>query len=96
MTDNEQIITELVKRARKAQAQVENYTQEQIDNLCRSVAWQTYCEANIKVCAEIAVEETGMGNIPDKILKHNSSIRNSLIFTLISPKNSYLLSKKNI
>jgi sulfoacetaldehyde dehydrogenase len=82
MMENEQIIRELVKRARTAQAQVENYTQEQIDNLCRSVAWQTYCDENIKVCAEIAVEETGMGNIPDKILKHQVKVLGSLLESL--------------
>ncbi|NQU39846.1 MAG: hypothetical protein HQ523_07830 [Lentisphaerae bacterium] len=27
-------------------------SQEQVDDLCRSVAWQTYCDENIKVCAE--------------------------------------------
>jgi sulfoacetaldehyde dehydrogenase len=82
MTDNEQIIKDLVKRARAAQAQVENYTQEQIDDVCRSVAWQTYCDANIKVCAETAVEETGMGNVADKIMKHQVKILGSLIESL--------------
>ena len=57
-------------RARAAQAQVADYSQEQIDDICRSVAWQTYCDENIKVCAETAVEETGMGNVADKISKH--------------------------
>lgn len=82
MTENEQIISELVKRARIAQAQVENYTQEQIDNVCKSVAWQTYCDANIKACAEAAVEETGMGNVPDKILKHQVKVLGSLLESL--------------
>lgn len=82
MTNNEQIIKELVDRARIAQAQVENYTQEQIDNVCKSVAWQTYCDENIKVCAESAVEETGMGNVPDKILKHQVKVLGSLIESL--------------
>jgi sulfoacetaldehyde dehydrogenase len=82
MTENEQIIGELVKRARIAQAQVENYTQEQIDNVCRSVAWQTYCDANIKVCAETAVEETGMGNVADKITKHKVKVLGSLLESL--------------
>ena len=79
MTENEQIIKELVRRARVAQAQVENYTQEQIDNVCRSVAWQTYCDENIKVCAESAVEETGMGNVADKITKHKNKVLGSLL-----------------
>ncbi len=82
MTDNELIIKDLVDRARIAQAQIENYTQEQIDNVCRSVAWQTYCDENIKVCAESAVEETGMGNVPDKLMKHKNKVLGSLLESL--------------
>jgi len=82
MAENEQIISELVNRARIAQAQVENYTQEQIDNVCKSVAWQTYCDDNIRVCAASAVEETGMGNISDKILKHKVKVLGSLLESL--------------
>lgn len=82
MAENEQIISELVRRARVAQAQVADYTQKQIDDVCRSVAWQTYCDANIKVCAETAVEETSMGNVADKITKHKVKVLGSLIESL--------------
>lgn len=82
MSDTEQIIDGLVKRARIAQAQVADYTQEQIDDLCRSVAWQTYCDENIKVCAETAVSETGMGNVADKITKHKVKVLGSLLESL--------------
>ncbi|MCF7848817.1 MAG: aldehyde dehydrogenase family protein, partial [Kiritimatiellales bacterium] len=82
MSDCEQIIGELVGRARAAQAQVADYTQKQIDDLCRSVAWETYCDENIKVCAETAVDETGMGNVADKITKHKVKVMGSLIESL--------------
>ena len=68
MQDDQSLIAELVTRGRVDQEQVADYSQEQIDDLCRSVAWQTYCDENIKVCAETAVEETGMGNVADKVI----------------------------
>jgi acyl-CoA reductase-like NAD-dependent aldehyde dehydrogenase len=82
MSNDEQIISEIVSRARIAQAKVANYTQEQIDDVCRSVAWQTYCDENIKVCAETAVSETGMGNVADKITKHKVKVLGSLLESL--------------
>jgi len=71
---NEEIIGGLLARAGKAQAQIENYTQEQIDDVCLSVAWQVYNDANIHECAKIAVEETGMGRYEDKITKHKVKV----------------------
>ena len=40
--DNEKIIAELIAKARTAQAQVADYTQDQIDEVVLSVAWQTF------------------------------------------------------
>lgn len=74
MSEDEKIISELVSRARAAQKQIENYTQEQIDDLCLAVAWQVYKDDNIAACARIAVEETGMGVYEDKITKHKVKI----------------------
>lgn len=68
------MIAELVSRARKAQEQVAQYTQEQIDNVCLAIGWEVYNDENIKVLAEMAVADTGMGNVPDKIKKHKGKI----------------------
>ena len=40
MSDEQKLISELVARARTAQRQIENYTQEQIDEVALSVGWQ--------------------------------------------------------
>jgi sulfoacetaldehyde dehydrogenase len=72
--EKEKIIADLLMRAGKAQAQIENYTQEQIDDVCLSVAWEVYNDANIQACAKIAVEETGMGKYEDKITKHKVKV----------------------
>ncbi len=47
MSDEQKKIGEYVARARAAQEQVENYTQEQIDEVCLSVGWQLYKDDNI-------------------------------------------------
>jgi sulfoacetaldehyde dehydrogenase len=64
----------LVERARKAQQAIADYSQEQIDELCVAAGWEVYCDANIAELAELAVSETGMGNVPDKIKKHKGKI----------------------
>ncbi|MCF7854239.1 MAG: aldehyde dehydrogenase family protein [Candidatus Pacebacteria bacterium] len=78
MADCRQTIHELVARARVAQKQVEDYSQERIDDVCRGIAWQTYKDDNIAVCAETACEETGMGNVQDKITKHKVKVLGGL------------------
>ncbi len=67
-------IAAYLERARAAQAQIANYTQEQIDDLCLSVGWEVYNDENIAQLAEIAVKATGMGNVPDKITKHKVKV----------------------
>src|SRR5512145_1363103 len=74
MPSNEEIIAALVAKARIAQKQVENYTQEQIDEVALSVAWQVYKDENIAVCARSAVDETGKGVYEDKLTKHKVKV----------------------
>lgn len=68
------IIAEYLQRARAAQVIVAEYTQREIDDLCLSVAWEVYNDENIAVLAKLAVESTGMGNVPDKITKHKVKV----------------------
>ncbi len=74
MSDDQKIIGDLIARARSAQKQIENYTQEQIDEVCLSVGWQVYKDDNIAECARIAVEETGMGVYEHKLKKHKTKV----------------------
>jgi len=71
---DEQVIAALVKKARAAWQAVEGYTQEQIDDLCFAAGWEVYKDENIARLAALAVEETGMGNVEDKIKKHKGKI----------------------
>ena len=61
-------INELVKKARTAQAEFENATQEKVDEAVKVIAKVVY--DNAEMLAEMAVEETGLGNYPDKVAKN--------------------------
>ncbi|HWN38942.1 MAG TPA: aldehyde dehydrogenase family protein, partial [Gammaproteobacteria bacterium] len=63
--DNE--VQELVAKARKAQAVYEAFSQEQVDAIVRDMAKYVY--DNAEQLARMAVEETGIGNYEDKVLK---------------------------
>lgn len=74
MEDTKTIIEGYIQRARVAQKQIENYTQEQIDAVCVAIGWEVFNDENIKKLAEKAVEETKMGNVADKIAKHKNKV----------------------
>ena len=63
-------VDELLAAARKAQQQIADYTQEQIDEVCLSIGWEVYNDHNIDILARMAVEETGYGNYESKVTKH--------------------------
>ena len=74
MEDNNTLIAGLLEKARAAQSIVGQYSQREIDDVCLSIAWEMYRDENIKILAEAAVEESGMGNVADKITKHKNKI----------------------
>ena len=63
----------LVEKARAAQKQIENYTQEQVDALCREIARTVY--DNAEMLAKMAVEETRMGIYENKVAKNKGTAR---------------------
>ncbi len=72
-------IGKLVERSRIAQKQIENYTQEQVDELIRAMVW---CVARPGVAEEIAqftVDETQLGNYDGKFLKIQRKTRATLM-----------------
>ncbi|MDR0466537.1 MAG: aldehyde dehydrogenase, partial [Deltaproteobacteria bacterium] len=80
--DNPSLIDDLVSKARAAQKKIANYTQAQIDEVCKAVAWQVYKDENIQQLARLAVDETGMGRYEDKIAKHKNKILGALVDAL--------------
>lgn len=67
-------VQEQMTIARKAQEAVAGYTQSQIDEVCLAIGWEVYEDNNIAKLAQMAVEETGFGNVPSKILKHKRKV----------------------
>ena len=62
-------IADLVARSRAAQAQIEHYTQEQVDELIRAMVWSVARPGVAEEIARHTVEETQLGNYDGKYLK---------------------------
>jgi sulfoacetaldehyde dehydrogenase len=62
-------IAELIARSRAAQAQIENYTQEQVDRLIRGMVYAVAREDVAEKIAQHTVDETQLGNYDGKYLK---------------------------
>jgi sulfoacetaldehyde dehydrogenase len=62
-------IAELVARSRVAQAQIEHYTQAQVDGLIRAMVWSVAQEDVAKKIAQHTLDETQLGNYDGKYLK---------------------------
>ncbi len=59
----------IMRRARAAQALFADVDQARADDAVRALAWSLYNPQNAKALAELAVEDTGLGNVADKIMK---------------------------
>ena len=62
-------VDELVARVAAAQKKYAEYTQEQVDHIFRRVALKL---SSLRIpLAKMAVEETGMGVVEDKVIKNH-------------------------
>ena len=52
-----EMVADLIARARKAQAQIEYYTQEQVDELCAQIAYDITREENVLRLGKLAFED---------------------------------------
>ena len=60
----------LVQRARAAQRIAQDYDQARIDALVAAAGWAILEPARNQALAELAVADTGIGNVPDKVRKN--------------------------
>jgi sulfoacetaldehyde dehydrogenase len=65
------IVQQCVTRARAAQAVAATYSQQQIDQLCLAAGWAIMEPARNRALAELAVRDTGLGNVQDKVAKNH-------------------------
>jgi sulfoacetaldehyde dehydrogenase len=67
-----------VQKARSAQKEIADYTQDQVDELVTAVCWAIVRQDRAEELAKLAVDEGGFGNYNDKV----SKIRNRCMGTL--------------
>lgn len=65
-----QTVSALVSRAHAAQRIYERYVQEQVDEVVTAAAWAIVNPEHNRRLAELAVADTGLGNVADKIAKN--------------------------
>ena len=64
------IVQGLLNRARAAQRIAETYDQTRVDELVAAAAWAILEPGRNQTLAELAVQDTGIGNVPDKLRKN--------------------------
>lgn len=62
-------VAELMQKARAAQRTFANASQARADEAVRALAWSIYKADHARELAELAVADTGLGNVADKIRK---------------------------
>ena len=65
------VVAELVRRARAAQAVSARYSQAQLDEVTLAAGWAIMEPGRNRELAELAVKDTGLGNVADKITKNH-------------------------
>jgi sulfoacetaldehyde dehydrogenase len=68
--DEIQRVAVLVERARAAMAGFKNADQARVDEAVTAIAWSLYKPAHARELAEMAVRDTGLGNVADKFTKN--------------------------
>ena len=66
-----ELVRALIERARNAQAVADAYDQAQVDQLVAAAGWAIIEPARNRELAELAVSDTGIGNVDDKIRKNH-------------------------
>jgi len=69
LVDNIDALNEMLERVKKAQVEYEQFTQEQVDKIFKAAA--TAADKARIPLARMAVEDTGMGVLEDKIIKNH-------------------------
>ena len=68
--DISMVLDALMGRARAAMATFADADQARIDEAVTALAWAIYKPENAERLAGLAVEDTGLGNVPDKVIKN--------------------------
>ena len=63
-------VSNLMHKARDAMERFDNQNQETVDMAVRALAWAVYNPVHARLLAEMAVKDTGLGNVKSKIVKN--------------------------
>ncbi|MGB7775684.1 MAG: aldehyde dehydrogenase family protein [Pseudolabrys sp.] len=63
------VVDELVRRGRAAMASFAEADQARVDEAVTALAWSLYNPGHARELADLAVKDTQLGNVPDKIIK---------------------------
>ena len=74
-----EVIADLIARSHRAQEQIENYSQEQVDELIRAMVYSVAREDRAEEIATFTLEETQLGNYSGKYLKIHRKTRATLM-----------------
>lgn len=74
----EQYVAGLFERARKAQEKIENYTQEQVDLLCKAIAREVTLPEEVDKIGRMVFEEAGYGDLESKFFKLQTRVKGTL------------------
>ena len=78
-------VAALMTRSRAAQAQIENYSQEQVDRMIKAIVWSVCQPGTAEKIAQFTVDESRLGNYDGKFLKISRKTRAAL-FDIIDDK----------
>lgn len=71
LQDRSTAVAQLVQRARAAQAVADGYDQARVDELVAAAAWAILEPGRNRSLSELAVRDTGIGDVEDKVLKNH-------------------------
>ena len=66
----QEIVNALIARGRVAMGSLAGASQMRVDELVTAVAWSLYKPEHARALAEMAVRDTGLGNVADKVVKN--------------------------
>ena len=79
------VVDSCLDRARAAMDEIADYDQEQVDELVQAIGWAIYEEERAQEISEVAVRDTGFGNVEDKITKKRRKTAGTLDDLLGAP-----------
>ena len=72
------VLQEMLDKARKAQAIVEHWPQDKVDEMVKAAAWEMIKPEHAEECAQLAAKETKMGIYEHKYTKHRVKVLGAL------------------